>query len=155
VLNLNAVPVEWRMNLRTGEIKQRQLDDRIGEFPVVNLDLCGRPTRYSYNVSIARHELMRFDGLRKYDLRTGAAQSYSFAPGVFGSEAAFAPRVGAKDEDDGYVVVFVTDESSMQSEVQVLDAKNWADGPIARILLPTRVPAGFHGTWVRGEQMAG
>lgn len=154
VLNLHAVPVEWRMNMRTGQIRQRQLDDRLGEFPVVNLDRFGQPTRYSYNVSIVRHELQRFDGLRKYDLQTGAAQSYCYAPGVFGSEAAFAPRIGAKDEDDGYVVVFVTDENSMRSEAQILDAKNFSDGPVARVLLPTRVPAGFHGTWVRGDQMA-
>ncbi|MGH6978444.1 MAG: carotenoid oxygenase family protein, partial [Brevundimonas sp.] len=51
VLALNAVPVEWRMNMRTGEVKKRQLDDRIGEFPAINLDYAARPTRWSYHVA--------------------------------------------------------------------------------------------------------
>jgi carotenoid cleavage dioxygenase len=73
---------------------------------------------------------------------------------MVGSEAAFAPRVGGKDEDDGYVVVFVTAADRSRSEVQILNAKTFEDGPVARVLLPTRVPAGFHGTWVRGDRMA-
>jgi carotenoid cleavage dioxygenase len=72
---------------------------------------------------------------------------------VFGSEAAFAPRIGSRDEDDGYVVVFVTSESG-HSEVQILNAKTFEDGPVARVQLPTRVPIGFHATWVRGDQIA-
>ncbi len=154
VLALNAVPVEWRMNMVTGEVKKRQLDDRIGEFPVVNLDYTGRPTRWSYHVAMARQELQRFKGLIKYDLTSGAAQTFDFADGVGGSEPAFAPRIGARDEDDGYVVAFTTDEASGKSEVVVLDAKDIAAGPLARVLLPVRVPAGFHGTWAPGDQIA-
>jgi len=153
VLALNAVPVEWRMNMVTGEVKKRQLDDRIGEFPVINLDHTGRKSKWSYHVSMAPEELQRFDGLLKYDLTTGQAQAHRFADGVGGSEPAFAPRIGAKDEDDGYVVVFATAQDGT-SEVQVLDAKAFDRGPIARIPLPVRVPAGFHGTWAHGDQIA-
>lgn len=154
VLALNAVPVEWRMNMVTGEVKKRRLDDRIGEFPVVNLDYTGRKTNWSYHVSMAKQELQRFSGLIKYDLNTGAAKTHDFAPGVGGSEPAFAPRVGAVDEDDGYVIVFTTDEATGASEVQVIAAKDFEAGPIARIPLPARVPAGFHGTWAPGAQVA-
>lgn len=154
VLALNAVPVEWRMNMVTGEVKKRQLDDRIGEFPVVNLDYTGRKTDWSYHVSMAKQELQQFNGLIKYDLRTGAAKTHAFTPGVGGSEPAFAPRVGAVEEDDGYVIVFTTDAATGQSEVQVLAARDFEAGPIARIPLPARVPAGFHGTWAPGAQVA-
>jgi carotenoid cleavage dioxygenase len=58
------------------------------------------------------------------------------------------------DEDDGYVIVFTTDEATGQSEVQVLAAKDFEAGPVARIPLPARVPAGFHGTWAPGGQIA-
>lgn len=153
VLALNAVPVEWRMNMVTGEVKKRVLDDRIGEFPVVNLDYTGRKTRWSYHVSMAPQELQRFDGLLKYDLNSGAAQTYRFAEGLGGSEPAFAPRVGATEEDDGYVIVFTTDEKTGASEVQVLNAQDFEAGPVARIPLPARVPAGFHGTWAPGDQI--
>jgi len=153
VLALNAVPVEWRMNMVTGQVKKRRLDDRIGEFPVVNLDYTGRKTNWSYHVSMAKQELQRFSGLIKYDLNTGAAKTHDFAPGVGGSEPAFAPRIGAVDEDDGYVIVFTTDKATGQSEVQVIAAKDFEAGPIARIPLPARVPAGFHGTWAPGAQV--
>jgi len=153
VLALHAVPVEWRMNMVTGEVKKRQLDDRIGEFPVINLDRTGVKTNWSYHVSMAPEELQRFDGLYKYDLTTGNAQTHRFADGVGGSEPAFAPRIGSTGEDDGYVVVFATAPDGT-SEVQVLDAQAFDQGPIARIPLPVRVPAGFHGTWAPGDQIA-
>lgn len=155
ILALHAVPVEWRMNMRTGECKKRILDDRIGEFPVVNLDYAAKKTRWSYHVAMSSDQLQKFQGLFKYDLETGAAKEYMFGPGKFGSEPAYAPRINAKSEDDGYVVVFVTDESSGQSEAQVIDAQNFEKGPVARVQIPARVPAGFHGTWARGDQMAG
>ncbi|WP_396595450.1 carotenoid oxygenase family protein [Brevundimonas sp. R86498] len=153
VLALNAVPVEWRMNMVTGEVKKRQLDDRIGEFPVINLDYTGRKSNWSYHVSMAPEELQRFNGLLKYDLTTGRAEAHRFADGVGGSEPAFAPRIGGTDEDDGYVVVFATAPDGT-SEVQILDAKAFDKGPIARVPLPVRVPAGFHGTWAPGDQIA-
>jgi len=153
VLALHAVPVEWRMNMKTGEVKKRQLDDRIGEFPVVNLDYASRPTKWSYHVAMAPTELQSFKGLIKYDLETGAARTWDYQPSQFGSEPAFAPRVGATAEDDGYVIAFVTDAETGKSEVQVIDAQNMEAGPVARVILPVRVPAGFHGTWARGDQL--
>ncbi|RZJ75227.1 MAG: 9-cis-epoxycarotenoid dioxygenase, partial [Brevundimonas sp.] len=85
---------------------------------------------------------------------TGTAKSHYFADGVGGSEPAFAPRIGAVDEDDGYVIAFTTDEATGKSEVQVLNAKDFEAGPVARVLLPARVPAGFHGTWAPGDKIA-
>lgn len=155
VLALHAVPVEWRMNMRTGECKKRQLDDRIGEFPVVNLDYAAKKTRWSYHVAMAPDQLQKFKGLYKYDLETGDALEYMFEPGWFGAEPAFAPRLGAKSEDDGYVIVFATDENTGASEAQIIDAQSFTAGPIARVQIPARVPAGFHGTWARADQMAG
>lgn len=154
VLALNAVPVEWRMNMKTGQVKKRQLDDRIGEFPAINQDYASRKTRSSYHVAMSKTELQRFAGLYKYDLVTGEAKTHMYEPSMFGSEPAFAPRIGAKSEDDGYVIAFVTDENTGKSEVQVIDAQNFEAGPVARVILPARVPAGFHGTWARGDQIA-
>ncbi len=153
VLKLCAVPVEWRMNLKTGACTSRQLDDRIGEFPVVNLDRTGRKTRWSYHVAMAPDPLMRFEAYLKYDLETGACIEHRLPPGWAGSEPAFAPRPGATEEDDGWLVSFVTSPEGT-SEVQVVDARDFAGPPVARILLPQRVPAGFHGTWMRADQFA-
>lgn len=72
--------------------------------------------------------------------------------GVFGSEAPFAPRPGGTAEDDGWVLTFVTDTSTWRSECWVFEAPRIAAGPVARVELPARVPAGFHAAWVPGEQ---
>jgi carotenoid cleavage dioxygenase len=153
ILTLYAVPVEWRMNMKTGAVKFRQLDDRISEFPIVNLDEASRPTRWSYNCSFELNRIHRIDGYYKYDLGSGACESYRLPKGVFGSEPAFAPRVGAKDEDDGYLLFFTTDEANGHSEVEILSAKAFGDGPMARVQIPYRVPVGFHATWANGAQI--
>jgi len=153
VLALHAVPVEWRMNMKTGAVRSRQLDDRLGEFPVINNVFTGRKTRYSYNVAIPDTDTLKFDGIYKYDLGTGACETYKFARGVYGSEPAFAQRVGGVAEDDGYVVGFTINEETGHSEVEILDARNIAAGPIGRVVLPCRVPMGFHATWAPGEQI--
>ncbi len=154
VLALRAVLCRWRLNLTTGEVREEQLDDRITEFPVVNLDRLGRKTRSSYHVSIPDTETQVFDGLVKYDLDSGRSDAWMFGDGVFGSEPAFAPRINAQDEDDGYVLTFVTDSASGKSEALIFDAQDFAAGPRARVKLPGRVPAGFHGVWARGDQIA-
>ena len=82
-------------------------------------------------------------------LSTGDAIRHEFPKGVFGSEPAFAPREGATAEDDGYVVTIVADAANGRSEALVIDARNFSAPPLARIELPQRVPAGFHGTWAK------
>jgi carotenoid cleavage dioxygenase len=153
VLALHAVPVLWRFDLTTGAVSETQLDDRIGEFPVVNLDYTGVQSRYGYLVSMAPGDLQKFDGLLKYDLVTGACTQHRFAHGVFGSEPAFAPRPNAKAEDDGWLITFVSDESTGASFCYVIDAADITAPPVAKIALPQRVPAGFHATWVKPAQM--
>lgn len=70
-----------------------------------------------------------------------------FKPGCYASETPFAPRDGAKDEDDGYLVTFVTDEVDRSSELQIFDAGQVAAGPVGRVKLPVTVPPGFHACW--------
>jgi carotenoid cleavage dioxygenase len=154
VLALHAHLTEWRFDLRTGAVRERRLDDRIAEFPVVDPRGVGVATRWAYLVSMAPGPLQRFEGLLKYDLTTGAAERHGFAPGWYGSEPAFAPRIGARGEDDGYVITFVTEEASGRSEALVIDARNFTAPPLARVRLPQRVPAGFHGVWVPGEALS-
>ncbi len=148
VLALRAQPFLWRMNMKTGAGREEQIDDALSEFPVVNAALTGRKTKYSYHVIFDDCIEQRFSGLVKYDLETGAATRHDFPQGVFGSEPAFAPRLGAKDEDDGYLITFATDLDGA-SEAHIIDARTLSV-PLARIKLPQRVPAGFHGVWAQG-----
>eukprot|EP00741_Cyanophora_paradoxa_P017876 tig00021035_g17265.t1 len=61
-------------------------------------------------------------------------------------EFAFVARRCPTAEDDGYLVGYVHDEGADRSELRVFDAAALGD-PLARVLLPQRVPYGFHGAF--------
>ena len=71
----------------------------------------------------------------------------------FGSEAPFAPRIDAKDEDDGYLVSFIADLETDTSECVLIDAKNVAAGPVCRIIMPERICSGTHTVWASGDDI--
>ena len=64
-----------------------------------------------------------------------------------GSGSSF--RKAAHDEEDaGYLLTFVHDDTRNTSELVIVDATDVRAGPVARIAIPQRVPYGFHATWI-------
>lgn len=152
-LRLDAQLWRYRFDLRTGRCTEGPRDEANTEFPSIDARLTGQQSRYAYNVTISPEETLMFDGVVRYDEVTGAKSEYRFGPGRWGSEAPFAPRDGSKGEDDGYLVTFVQDEREQRSELLILDAADVAAGPVGRVLLPHRVPLGFHACWIRADQL--
>jgi carotenoid cleavage dioxygenase-like enzyme len=142
----------WRFNLKTGATIEERLDDRILEFGTINQKFAGQKYRYAYS-AIPEPGWFLFRGLVKHDLEAGTSQSVEFGEGRFGSEAPFAPRIRAVDEDDGYIVSFVADVNTDKSECVLIDAKNFAAGPVCRIILPERICSGTHSTWASGNDI--
>ncbi len=149
-------PHMWRLNVKTGAVSERRLDDAYVEFPRVNdANICSG-ARYSYMAHIKTDEkTLMADGLLKYDLTSGARQDLAFGPGRVGYEASFAPRDGGSGEDDGYVVGFVTNRADMTSEFWITPSRAFADGPVARIRLPQKAPPKFHGRWLPAAILKG
>ena len=142
-------PHMWRLNTRTGAVTERQLDDAFVEFPRVNdLNICSG-ARYSYmaEIDIQQPSLEAF-GIFKYDLKTEQKRHLKLPGNHIASEMSFAPRENANEEDDGYLIGFVTDKTTMTSEFWITPAQTIEDGPVARVKLPQRVPPKFHGRWV-------
>lgn len=152
-LRLDANLHRYRFDLRTGATREEQLDDDNTEFPSIDLTRLGRPNRYAYNVHISPEPTLLFDGIVKYDLRRGTDERWECGPGRWASEAPFAPRPDAASDEDGYLVSFVYDQLEDRSEVVILDASDITAGPLARVLIPQRVPVGFHATWVPGSKL--
>lgn len=152
-LRLEANYHRWEFNLKTGETRERDMDDLNAEFPTFNRSYGGRKSRYSYAQHITPEQTLAFKGVVKYDAQTGMRQIADYGPGVYGSEAPFAPKKNAKGEDDGYLVSFTTKLGDWTSECQVFDAREPSRGPVCRVKMPHRVPAGFHATWIRGDQL--
>lgn len=148
---------QWRLNLKTGTVTEQIIDDVYNaEFPTINASRQGLPSRYSYHILMGRMhrpEDPRFAGMVKFDNKTGGGVSYCPGNNVWFSEAPFAPRDGAGDEDDGYLVSFAWNAADARSEVWVFDAKEITRGPVCRVILPQRVPNGFHGTWVPASKL--
>ena len=136
----------WRFDLRTGRTREEPLDDRILEFGMINQQYTGVPNRYVYS-SKSKPGWFLFVGFVKHDLQTGQSWELDLGANRYASEAPFAPRIGARDEDDGYIVSFVTDENTGTSECIVIDAKRFSDGPVCRIGLPHKISSGTHAHW--------
>lgn len=144
---------QWRFNLKTGSVREEMLDDVPGEFPRINENLLGRQTQYGYVAKSAKNPAPLFDGLIKYDLNTGKSQTHEFGHGRYGGEAVFVPHPDAKAEDDGWLITFIHDHTTETSELVVVNAQDMTGEPVARVLIPQRVPYGFHGAWVSEEQL--
>jgi carotenoid cleavage dioxygenase len=84
----------------------------------------------------------------KHDLQTGERWTWSPGPGRGSGEAVFIGRPGSTDEDDGWLMSMVHDVPNESTELVVLDAQDIGRGPVATVMLPRRVPYGFHGNWV-------
>lgn len=143
----------YRLNLKTGEATEQPLDDIKSDFPRVNEALVGRKARFGYTARFEDGGPGLSDGLLKYDLQTGRSELHHHGKGRSGGEGVFVPRPGGKAEDDGWVITFVHDEASNQSELVVIDATRFTDAPVARVKMPGRVPFGFHGAWIGAAEI--
>jgi carotenoid cleavage dioxygenase len=136
----------WRLDMKTGAVKEGFLEDEISEFGMINGRHGGRPYRYTYSL-VNEPGWFLFNALRRLDVETGETHEYSFGEGVYASEAPMAPRVGSTAEDDGYVLTLTTDMNRDCSECLVFDARDITGGPLARVRLPERISSGTHSTW--------
>jgi carotenoid cleavage dioxygenase len=133
----------WKVNLETGIVEERQIDDRGVEFPRVDDRLVGAAARYSVMVGSG--------ALVRYDLQRDTATEHRFGGGTSNGvpgEAVFAPAVGQADELAGWYLTYVYDPATDGSDLVVIDASDFEGDPVARIRLPRRVPHGFHGNWI-------
>ncbi len=139
----------WRLNLKTGKVIEGAVDDLAADFPRIDDALMGRENRFGYLMAL------KMDALVKYDLTKNTRQRHELGKGRLGGEGVFVPKRASKGEDDGWLVTYVYDRTSRKSELIVVEARDFAAKPVARVLLPERVPFGFHGTWVQGSQLRG
>lgn len=135
----------WIVNPATRQVSETCIDERGVEFPRCHPGHGGKPYRYGYSVAV---EGTGFPAINKHDLHTGWCVRHELGPGRHAAEPFFVPREHATGEDDGYLMAFVYDAQRAASELLILDAANPAAEPLARVLLPARVPYGFHGAWL-------
>jgi carotenoid cleavage dioxygenase len=143
-LNGQATLWRWTIDLATGTVSEQQLDDRICEFPRIDDRLAGLPTRFGHASTMRGPH---GGEIHRFDLTTGAVSSHRLGEGRIPGEAVFVPA-DDKPGGKGWLMSFVYDAATNGSDLVILDADDLAAAPVARIHLPRRVPAGFHGNWL-------
>ena len=66
----------------------------------------------------------------------------------------FMAAVEGAAEDDGFLISYLHNEETNESEFVVFSAASMSAEPLARVKLPRRVPYGFHGLFVSEQQLA-
>ncbi|KAK8553519.1 hypothetical protein V6N13_062321 [Hibiscus sabdariffa] len=161
-------PYEWRMNMQTGDVKERNLTgtEFAMDFPFINDAFIGLQNNYGYgqvrdSVASSASGMAKYGGLAKLYFGEQSPESYLreeqglikveyhiFEKNTFCSGSAFVPKDEGVDEDDGWVITFVHNEDTNTSQVLIIDAKSFTSKPVAKITLPYRVPYGFHGAFM-------
>jgi carotenoid cleavage dioxygenase len=139
----------WTFDLaaNTNTIREDLLNDRDIQFPRPDDRMMTRRTRHgfsNFNIQSIDGRVDGMDGVIRFDTQAGTEDIYHFGAGAAAGEFVFAPRIGAKDEADGYAITIVHAPNSTTSQLAIFDAMNVAAGPIARVYIPFRVPSGFH-----------
>jgi carotenoid cleavage dioxygenase len=136
----------WVVNTQTRTISTTVIDESRVEFPRHRGSMTAQEYRFGYCAS---------PGLQavswptfKYDMRTGQKWTFDHGAGRNGGEPVFVSRPDSSAEDDGWLITLVHDTTNDSAELVVIDAQDFDRGYVAQVLLPQRVPYGFHGNWV-------
>lgn len=137
----------WTIDIAEASMTEATLNDRDIQFPRPDDRMVARPTRQSYgniNFNSVDGRVDGMDAVLRFDTASGTEDFYHFGNGSAAGELVVAPRIGAKDESDGYAMTLVHRANSPTSELAIFAAKDIAAGPIATVRIPFRVPSGFH-----------
>nr|AZP54317.1 carotenoid cleavage dioxygenase 4 [Narcissus pseudonarcissus] len=147
-----------KINLRTNTITRTALSSYNLDLGVINPNFVAKKNRFAY-MAIG-DPMPKIRGIAKLDLdKVGSGDCVvgrrMFGEGCFGGEPFFVANDdgGCGDEDDGHVLSYVHDERRDQSRFVVMDAKTPDLEVVGEILLPQRVPYGFHGLFVSQKQL--
>jgi carotenoid cleavage dioxygenase len=140
----------WRVDTASGRATDEVVDERDDmELPSRDQRRTGREHRHGYFVQTRPAELtVDLGGVIKHDFRTGERQVWEPGPTEHGGEWLFVDDPGSDGDDEGWLLSYLHDEATGRSRFVVLDATDVAAGPVASVVLPQRVPYGFHATWV-------
>ena len=84
----------------------------------------------------------------RFDLDSGAQQSYRYPDTVIPEEHLFVPKPGSAPEQHGWIVGTALNWREARTELNVFEAARLEDGPLATLALPYALPLGLHGKFV-------
>ena len=145
----------WEIDLtsNSGSIKKDYLDEHIGEFP--RLDERFSMSNYRYGIYASNHgdspKGISFNSVTRYDYETGNKEFFTLSEFDAVGEPIFVPKSSDAEEGVGYVIALAYLGKENRSDLMIFDAENISSGPMAKAMLPHRIPYGFHGNWRPGS----
>lgn len=144
----------WRIDTSGASLRFRDevAFDEEYELPSHDRRFSGRRHRYGWLIDTRTNpDTVDLRGIVTLDYETGRVQRWDPGARRHANEAFFVPSGPA--EGEGWLLSFVYDHRRQTSDLAILDARRVADGPVAEIRMPRRVPHGFHGVWIPGTAL--
>jgi len=141
----------WTIGPSERRVRRAVIDNHQQDFPRIDERGCGRPYRYAYAMALPETREPGFiaaNSLLKHDLQTGGRHVHDFGAYRYPGEFVFAPAHAAAGEDEGWLIGLVINETDQTTDLEIIDARDFAGSPCARVHIPLRIPPGFHGNWL-------
>lgn len=143
----------WTIDPACRRVERRVVDEIPQEFPRIDERRFGQRHRFIYTVAVPADGNTQLTGatrLYKHDMCGGAPQIHDFGDGHLPGEFVFVPEHMDAGEDAGWLMGMVLNVAERTTDLVILDARRFMDGPVAMVHLPHAIPPGFHGNWFPG-----
>lgn len=147
--------VRFVIDLRRGTAKHFNLFVKV-EFPIINPNFLFEENNFSY---IVRNPLengtllkLRSDTSCAIDSPVKVVYEIFQNENLHVSEACFVPRPESIDEDDGVVLIMITDKGKLESYLAIVDAKS--GDVLGRANAPVPINIGLHTIYVPSQDLS-
>ncbi|KAM7507401.1 hypothetical protein LguiA_017854 [Lonicera macranthoides] len=158
---IHASMEKVKINLKTGTVSRHPVSTRNLDFAVINPAFVAKKNKYVF--AAVGDPMPKVIGVVKLDVSMSETNrcecivaSRMYGPGCYGGEPFFVardPQNPNAKEDDGYIVSYMHNENTGESRFLVMDAQSPDLEIVAAVKLPRRVPYGFHGLFVREDDL--
>jgi len=158
--NFSEVPINRleriTIDLGKGKVERSLPRGRSLEFPTTgHVPDAKLRHRYEY-AACAAHSTKNaaFQGICRLNMDTGEEVAHFPGPRMFTTEPIFVSKPGSVEEDDGWLLMLVTDAESDRTGLFVYDGASLDRGPLGIAWLPKGeiIPYGLHGSFAPREQ---
>lgn len=146
----NGTLTRFRLDLQSGKIEATPLAEATYvEFPVIDPRLTGERHDFTFTgAAKGPTSAGYFNQQALFETTKGKnrVETGDFPAGHFGGEPIFVPT-GKPGQLKGYLLNLIYDSQNDSSYLAIYDAARIDKKPMCEIVLPHRIPYGFHGLW--------